>query len=246
MDNHKITELYFIRHGETDWNVVGKAQGCEHDIDLNDKGRAQAKHTGQYLATYRNDTPFDYIISSGMSRANETAHLIAKQLNYTKPIIKIREFMEKCHGDIGGKTDDELKTDPKFNKYFELLKQYESEPDPIRQRELYYEHNKIFNQLYQTELIEHFRRRIKQGLKKVNSLDGSKILIVSHGGTISELLKMITNIEDYIMGDYKYGSNCHITYMKTYQTISTHSKKKKRQYKIIKLPNTLHMGNLVK
>ena len=41
-------ELYFIRHGETDWNREGRYQGSR-DIPLNDKGRGQADRNGLLL-----------------------------------------------------------------------------------------------------------------------------------------------------------------------------------------------------
>ena len=41
--------IYYIRHGETDWNVAGRLQG-RHDISLNARGRAQAVHCGDALA----------------------------------------------------------------------------------------------------------------------------------------------------------------------------------------------------
>ena len=34
--------IYFVRHGETDWNVQGLIQGWT-DISLNDKGHGQAR-----------------------------------------------------------------------------------------------------------------------------------------------------------------------------------------------------------
>ena len=40
--------LYYIRHGETDWNVAGRLQG-RHDVPLNARGRAQAAHCGGVL-----------------------------------------------------------------------------------------------------------------------------------------------------------------------------------------------------
>ena len=42
-------ELFFIRHGETDWNAEGRYQGSK-DIPLNDHGRGQADLNGRLLA----------------------------------------------------------------------------------------------------------------------------------------------------------------------------------------------------
>ena len=41
--------IYFVRHGETDWNQLKKHQGAEFNGSLNANGRNQAKLTGQYL-----------------------------------------------------------------------------------------------------------------------------------------------------------------------------------------------------
>ena len=41
-------KLYFLRHGETDWNIAGKLQGWT-DIPLNSTGREQAFLTAEKL-----------------------------------------------------------------------------------------------------------------------------------------------------------------------------------------------------
>ena len=40
--------IYYIRHGETDWNVDGRLHG-RRDVPLNARGRAQASHCGDVL-----------------------------------------------------------------------------------------------------------------------------------------------------------------------------------------------------
>jgi uncharacterized phosphatase len=65
----------FIRHGQTDWNRDGLLQGSS-DIPLNDTGRAQASDA---LMTVRS-RPWDVVVSSPLSRARETAQIIADGL----------------------------------------------------------------------------------------------------------------------------------------------------------------------
>jgi broad specificity phosphatase PhoE len=240
MEKNIIKEIYLIRHGQTEWNSQHRTQGCEHDIPLDETGHKQAIATGKYLQKYRTmDKPFDLIISSGMSRADQTAKNIAKQLSYNKPILIIDNFKEKCHGEIGGKTNQELKSDKKFIEYTKANEKYDNEPDPINQRFIYYQNNILFNKLYQTELFSELKNRIKKALKQVLNRPESKIIIISHGGTIQEILKLLTNIDDYIPIDNKYGSNCHIAYIKTTQKIINN--KKKIKYQIMKLSNTQHL-----
>ena len=65
-------KLYLIRHGQTDWNVAGKIQGC-HDIPLNETGKMQAA----CLAKGMEKRPVTRVYSSPQLRALETARAIA-------------------------------------------------------------------------------------------------------------------------------------------------------------------------
>ena len=70
--------LYYLRHGETDWNVEARLQG-RRDIPLNARGREQARHCGEVLRDlFARDgidpTALDYV-SSPLGRARETMGL---------------------------------------------------------------------------------------------------------------------------------------------------------------------------
>jgi broad specificity phosphatase PhoE len=63
--------IYFIRHGETDWNAEARLQG-QRDIPLNDFGRVQAEEAGARLrGLVRRLHDLDYI-ASPLSRTRET------------------------------------------------------------------------------------------------------------------------------------------------------------------------------
>ena len=70
-----LTTLALVRHGQTDWNAQRRLQGST-DIPLNDVGRGQARDAVAALSGYE----WDAIVSSPLSRAAETANLIAAGL----------------------------------------------------------------------------------------------------------------------------------------------------------------------
>jgi uncharacterized phosphatase len=88
--------LYLVRHGETDWNLQRRIQGST-DIPLNDTGRAQARRTGELLARRR----WDAVIASPLSRAHDTATIIARQVGLPDPAIDPR-LVERAYGDAEG------------------------------------------------------------------------------------------------------------------------------------------------
>jgi probable phosphoglycerate mutase len=71
--------LYFVRHGETDWNLEGRLQG-QKDIPLNDLGRVQAEEAGRrLLALTSRPEDLDYVCSP-MLRTRETMELMRQAM----------------------------------------------------------------------------------------------------------------------------------------------------------------------
>jgi uncharacterized phosphatase len=97
-----MTELVLVRHGETEWNRIGKVQG-RTDIPLNDTGREQARATGERLA----GTRVDAVVSSPLSRAAETARIIADELGIGDVEI-VDELVERDYGRAEGMTDADV------------------------------------------------------------------------------------------------------------------------------------------
>jgi broad specificity phosphatase PhoE len=76
--------LYYIRHGETEWNALGRLQGTQ-DVALNDLGRRQAAAAGTILAGLfardRRDQAELAFVASPLSRARATMELLRGALN---------------------------------------------------------------------------------------------------------------------------------------------------------------------
>ncbi len=83
-----MTTLYLVRHGQTDWNVLGRYQG-HTDLPLNAVGQAQA----QALARQLTGNPLAAIYSSDLRRARETAEVLAEALGLAvQPDPRLREM----------------------------------------------------------------------------------------------------------------------------------------------------------
>jgi probable phosphoglycerate mutase len=76
--------IYYIRHGQTEWNAAGRFQGSK-DIPLNDLGREQAAHAGGILkALFARDErgPESLgFVSSPLGRARSTMEFVRTQLD---------------------------------------------------------------------------------------------------------------------------------------------------------------------
>lgn len=94
----------FIRHGQTNWNRDERLQGSS-DIPLNDHGRQQAADAVAVLRA--TGTQWDAIVSSPLSRARETAEIIAAGLGIELG-PSYDELIERHYGDGEGATAEDI------------------------------------------------------------------------------------------------------------------------------------------
>jgi probable phosphoglycerate mutase len=105
--------LYFIRHGETDWNAEGRLQG-QQDIPINPRGRAQADEVAGRLAGLVADPGALPWRVSPLGRTRETAEIARRALRLPESDYELDpDLREISFGRWEGLTWKELrKADP--------------------------------------------------------------------------------------------------------------------------------------
>jgi hypothetical protein len=99
-----MRRILLARHGETEWNVLGKLQG-HTDIPLNDTGRAQARSLAATVA----DAGIAAVLTSDLARARQTGEIVATTLGLGAPVID-PNVRERRFGVFEGLTAGECAT----------------------------------------------------------------------------------------------------------------------------------------
>jgi probable phosphoglycerate mutase len=94
------SQIYLIRHGETEWAASGRHTG-RTDIPLTQRGREQAVH----LLPIFEDVSFEVILSSPLQRARQTAEIAG----LVSRLEICDDLMEWDYGDYEGLTTQEIR-----------------------------------------------------------------------------------------------------------------------------------------
>jgi uncharacterized phosphatase len=97
-------KICLVRHGETDWNKLGKLQGREN-LPLNSTGIEQIRAAAKY---FRKNN-WRAVISSPLLRAKMSAEIIAGEIGGI-PIYDEIDFIERDYGKASGMTQEERRT----------------------------------------------------------------------------------------------------------------------------------------
>jgi alpha-ribazole phosphatase len=161
--------FYLIRHGETLWNTEARYQG-HTDTSLNEKGLYQAKKLQDRFIK----EPFHEIFSSDLSRAADTARIIAEPKNI--PVHLTASLRELCFGQWEGFTYNEV-----ILKYGESINKWYNNPDRIM--------------VPGGEPLLSMIKRIEDFIYSLATAQPDNcFVIVTHGGPIRGIIAKINNI----------------------------------------------------
>lgn len=99
-----MNSFVMMRHGESQWNQENRFTGFT-DVDLNDKGVAEAKSAGAAVKGIK----FDKVYTSTLKRAYHTAEIVMKVAGQNPPVVKHDDLRERDYGDLTGLNKDETR-----------------------------------------------------------------------------------------------------------------------------------------
>ena len=175
-----IKKLYIFRHGETDFNVANRAHGII-DIPLNKNGIAQAHALAEQLSKVH----LDVIYTSKLSRAKQTAQIVAEKQN--ADIIVDDGLHEWNLGVFCGKV-------------LHFIHARKNKPIDLTSNDVYIPYLVMADGDYvpqNGESFNAFKKRICDSLENiVKNTDAQNIGIATHGGAIRAILTQYTNLSN--------------------------------------------------
>jgi 2,3-bisphosphoglycerate-dependent phosphoglycerate mutase len=169
MTTESVLELWLVRHGETTWNAVGRWQG-HADAPLSEAGIAQAYRLAARLSGQR----FDSVISSDLSRASDTAKMVAVKLEGAPRMILEPLWREIDVGELSGITYEESLA---RGLHHRLMPFDQRHPGGESSADLAVRANTAIDRL------------------KLERM-GQRVIVFSHGGTIRRALAVMLNEPD--------------------------------------------------
>ena len=158
-----MTELIFIRHGETDWNRQQRFQG-QIDVDLNATGLAQAQRLAARLAA----EPADVLISSDLGRALQTAAPLGRA--WTLQAAPMRGLREQSFGMLEGLDVPTIQA-----RHADLWREW-------------LDHRADFALPGGGESLRQFHDRVLAAVRDIaDTHAGRRVAVVTHGGVLDML-----------------------------------------------------------
>ena len=168
-------KLVISRHGESEWNLLGKWTGWT-DVGLTEKGYADTVRLGELLR----DVEFDEAYTSALKRTHQTldALLEGKGAQSDLLVTRAAELNERDYGDMTGKNKWEVKEEIGEEAFNGIRREWDFPVPGGETLKMVYE-----------RVLPYFRQEI---LPKLQA--GENILLVAHGNSIRALMKELDQV----------------------------------------------------
>lgn len=201
-------KLVLIRHGESVWNQENRFTGWQ-DVDLSEKGRAEAQKGGKAL--HEQGFQFDIAYTSVLKRAIKTLNIVLDEINQVwLPVQKDWRLNERHYGALQGLNKAETAARHGEEQVKIWRRSYDVPPPPMElSDDRHPSHDPRYKNVDPKILPnnESLKDTVARFLPLWNSTiapkikSGEKVLIVAHGNSLRALMQHLENMTaDEIMG----------------------------------------------
>ena len=131
-----MSKLILTRHGQSVWNADNKFTGWV-DVDLSDKGREEAKKSGELLNNL--NIKIDISYTSYLKRAIETLTIILKSIGLSMKFNTAWELNERHYGSLTGLNKEETKKKIGEEQFKRYRRSWDIAPPPMAKDSKYLE-----------------------------------------------------------------------------------------------------------
>ena len=193
--------LVLLRHGESTWNKENRFTGWT-DVPLTDKGREEAKESGQILK--KEGYAFDVVFTNVLKRATETTKIVLKEMNSIGiPVHESWRLNERHYGALQGLNKAEMAAKFGEERVLKWRRSYDIRPPALTKDDKRYPgNNPRYKELDEKDLplteslkdtvarvLPYWKSEIVQELKA-----GKRVLVSASGNSLRALVKIIDNI----------------------------------------------------
>lgn len=196
-----MIKLVLLRHGESIWNKENRFTGWT-DVELSDKGRAEAKAAGELLK--KEGFSFDVAFASLQKRALNTLWSVLQELDIVWiPIEKDWRLNERHYGALQGLNKAETAAKYGDEQVLVWRRSYDVPPPPLETSdERWPGHDPRYAGIPNLPLTECLKDTVSRVLplwkEKIAPIvkSGKRVIIAAHGNSLRALVKYLDDVSD--------------------------------------------------
>lgn len=194
-------KLVIVRHGESVWNQENRFTGWK-DVDLSEKGRAEAQKAGKSLLEQKFD--FDLAYTSSLTRAIKTLNFILDEMHLNwLPVIKDWRLNERHYGGLQGLDKSETAAKHGEDQVKIWRRSYDTPPPMMEKTNPEHPVNDKRYKNVEPNVLpsgESLKDTVARFLPLWNDkiskdiLSGKNVLIVAHGNSLRALIQHLEHL----------------------------------------------------
>lgn len=197
-----MTKLALIRHGQSQWNLANRFTGWV-DVDLTDKGRAEAQKAGALLK--ETGAEFSGCFTSVQKRAIRTLWMALDEMDRMwLPVTRAWQLNERHYGGLTGLDKAETAEKHGADQVKIWRRSYDTPPPPLDPSS---EHDMADDPRYalygadvpSAESLKLTLDRVQPYFEEAIApllKDGKSLMIAAHGNSLRALVKILLNVSD--------------------------------------------------